>query len=120
MFRNLDVDPTSETWFPNKYIEDEIKKKVDKTRGQLASDEMEYEIRQYIDSLNHDPICVRRIMNDINKLLVNHEYIDFFVQIYMQWISGNSIECLPHFEKMALSQFKVYIEVEKWPILCVR
>ena len=40
----------------------------------------------------------------------------------MQWSSDNSytssdqiliIECLPHFEKLALSQFKLYIEVEK-------
>ena len=39
----------------------------------------------------------------------------------MQWSSDNSytssnqkliIECLPHFEKLDLSQFKVYIEVE--------
>ena len=43
------------------------------------------------------------------------------MQIYMQWNSDNSytssnqkliIECLPHFGKLALSQFKVYIEVE--------
>ena len=40
VLRNLYVDPTSENWFPNKYIEAEIKKKLDKTRGQLASDEM--------------------------------------------------------------------------------
>ena len=46
MFRDLDVNPTSKTWFPNKYIEDEIKKKVDKTRGQLASDEMAFDIGQ--------------------------------------------------------------------------
>ena len=65
VFRNLDVYPTSETWFPNKYIEAEIKKKLDKTRGQLASDEMEYDIRQYIDSLKHDPFWVGRITNDI-------------------------------------------------------
>ena len=45
MFRDLDVDSTSETWFPNKYIEDEIKKKIDKTREQLARDEMAYDIR---------------------------------------------------------------------------
>ena len=43
---DLDVNATSETWFTNKYIEDEIKKKVYKTRDQLASDEMEYDIRQ--------------------------------------------------------------------------
>ena len=74
---------------------------------------MEYEIRQYIDSLKHDPFWVGIITNDINKLLVNREYIELFIQIYIQWSSDNSIECLPHFEKMALSLFKVYIEVEK-------
>ena len=43
------------------------------------------------------------------------------MQIYMQWSKYNSytssnqqliIECLPHFEKLALSLFKVYIKVE--------
>ena len=119
MFRYLYVNSTSETWFPNKYIEDDINKKVDKTREQLASDEMACDIRQYIDSLKHNPFWVGRIKNDINKLLVNHEYIDFLIQIYIQWSSDNSIECMPHYEKMALSQFKVYIEAEKrLNILC--
>ena len=113
MFRDLDVDPTSETWFTNKYIEDEIKKKVDKTRGQIASDEIASDIGQYLDYLKHNPFWLGRITNDINRLLFNREYIYFFIQIYIQWSSDNSIECLPHFEKMALSQFKVYIEVEK-------
>ena len=109
-------------WFLKKYIEADIKKKLDKTRGQLASVEMENEIRHYINSLNQDPQWVRRITNDINKVLVDREYIDLFMQIYMQWSSDNSytsssqksiIGCLPHFEKLDLSQFKVYIEVEK-------
>ena len=38
VFRDLDGISTSETFFPRKYIDDEIKKKVDKTRDQLASD----------------------------------------------------------------------------------
>ena len=113
MFRDLYGISTSETWFLNKYIEDEIKKKVDKTRDQLSSDEMAYDIRQYIYCLQHDPSWVGIITNDINKLLFNCEYIDLFIQIYEQWSSDNSIKCLPHFEKMALSQFKVYIEAEK-------
>ena len=74
VFRDLYGISTSVTWFPNKYIEDKIKKIVDKTRDQLAGDEMAYNIRQYIDSLKHDPFWVRRITNDINKLLVNCEY----------------------------------------------
>ena len=107
--------------FPNKYIEADIKKKLDKTREQIASDEMENEIRHYIESLNHNPQWVRIITIDINKLLVDREYIDLFMQIYMQWGSDNRyissnqkliIECLPHFEKLDLSQFKVYIEAE--------
>ena len=89
---------------------------MDKTRDELASDEMAYDIRQYIYCLQHDPSWVVRINNDINKLLVNREYIYFFIQIYEQWSSDNSIKFLPHFEKMALSQFKVYIEAEKWLI----
>ena len=109
MFRDLDGISTSETWFPKKYIEDEIKKQLDKTRDELASDEMAYDIRQYIDCLQHNPSWVGRIKNYINKLLVNREYIDFFIQIYEQWSSDNSIKCLPHFEKMAFSKFKVYI-----------
>ena len=82
VFRDLDGISTSKTWFLNKYIEDKIKKKADKTREQLASDEMAYDIRQYIDCLKHDPSWVGRIKNDINELLVNREYIDFFIQIY--------------------------------------
>ena len=77
---------------------------------------MENEIRHYVESLNHNTQWVRIIMIDINKLLVDCEYIDFFMQIYMQWIKDSGytssnqkliIECLP----LAFSQFKVYIEV---------
>ena len=113
MFRDLDGISTSETFFPKKYIDDEIKKKVDKTRDQLASDKMASDIRHYIHCIKHNHFWVGRIKNDINKLLVNREYIDIFIKIYEQWSSDNSIKCLPHFEKMALSQFKVYIESEK-------
>ena len=91
VFRNLHDVLTSENWFPNKYIEAEIKKKLDKTRGQLTSDEMENEIRHYVESLNHNPQWVRRITNDINKLPVDREYIDFFMQIYMQWSKDNGL-----------------------------
>ena len=97
------------------------RKKGEKTRGQLASDEMEFDIGKYIDSLKHNPFWLGRTTDDINKLLVNREYIDFFMKIYMQWSKYNGytssnqkliIKCLEHFEKLALSQFKVYIEVE--------
>ena len=78
-FIDLYVNSTSETWFPNKYIDDEIKKEVYNERDQHASDEMAYDIRHYIHCLQHDPYWVGSIKNDINKLLVNREYIDFFI-----------------------------------------
>ena len=96
VFRDLDGISTSETWFLKKYIEDDIKKKVDKTRDNLTSDEMEYDIRHYIHCLKHNNYWVGGIKNDINKLLVNREYIDFFIQIYEQWSSDNSIKGLPN------------------------
>ena len=74
---------------------------------------MAYDIRHYIHCLQHDHFWVKRIQNDINKLLVNREYIDFFIRIYAKWRTYNRMKCLPHFEKMLLSQFKVYIEAEK-------
>ena len=82
VFRDLDGISTSETFFPKKYIDDEIKKKVDKTRDQLASDKMSYDIRHHIHCIQHDHSWVGRIKNDVNKFLVIREYIDFFIQIY--------------------------------------
>ena len=80
---------------------------------------MAYDIRHYIHCLQHYHSWVGIIKNDIHKLLVNREYIDFFIQIYEQWSTYNSIKCLPQFEKMALSQFKVYIEAEeRLNVLC--
>ena len=79
VFRDLDGISTSVTFFPKMFIEDEIKKRVDETRGQLASDKMAYVIRHYIHCLQHDHFWVGRIKNDINKFLVNFEYIDFFI-----------------------------------------
>ena len=84
VFRYLYGISTPETWFTKKYIDDEINKKVDNTRDQLESDEMAYDIRHYLHCLQHDHSWVGRIKNDIIKLLVNREYIDFFIQIYEQ------------------------------------
>ena len=113
VFRDLYGISTSGFFFPNKFIDDEIKKRVDKTRDQLENDKMSYDIRHYINCLQHDQFWVQRIHNDINKLLVNREYIDFFIRIYEKCRTYNRMKCLPHFEKMTLSQFKVYIEAEK-------
>ena len=82
---------------------------------------MEMETKNYVEYHNHDPNWLKKISIEIDKLLINREYIDFFMHIYMQWSKyGGStssfrtliISRLPRFDKLALSQFKVYIETE--------
>ena len=80
---------------------------------------MEKDTKQYVESLNHDPNWLKTIIIEIFKFLIDHEYINFFVQIYMQWNKDDGytssslafiIPCLPRFEKLDLSQFQLYIE----------
>ena len=72
-----------------------------------------------MESLNQDPNWLKKITIEIDNFLVDCEYINVFVKMCMQWTKDNSsassyqtfiIPCLPRFEKLALSQFKVYIE----------
>ena len=48
MFKDLSKVPPSDDWFPYEYIDAEFKKKVDKTKGHLAGDEMEKETKYYV------------------------------------------------------------------------
>ena len=50
---------------------------------------MEKETKHYVESLNHDPNWLKKISIEIDKFLINSEYIDFFMQIYMQWSREN-------------------------------
>ena len=80
---------------------------------------MENYTKYYVEYLNHDPNWLKKISIEIDKFLINCEYIDFFMKIYMQWSKDDAstssfrtfiIPRLPLFEKLDLSQFKVYIE----------
>ena len=80
---------------------------------------MEKLTKHYIESLNRNPNWLKTITIEIDKLLIDCEYIYFFVQMYMQWSDGSTsafqnliIPRLPCFEKLALSQLKLYIEIE--------
>ena len=82
---------------------------------------MEKETKHYVESLNHDPNWLKTITIEIDKFLIDWEYIDFFMKMYMQWSKDDgstssfqelTIPCLPRFDKLALSQFKLYIESE--------
>ena len=83
---------------------------------------MEQETKHYVESLNHDPNWLNTITIGIDNFLINSKYITFFVIMYIQWIKDNGstsshqtliIPRLPRFEKLALSQFKLYIEAQK-------
>ena len=74
-----------------------------------------------MESLNHNPNRLKKIYIEIDKLLINSECIDFFMQIYMKWSKDNGstssfrtliIPRLPRFEELDLLQLKVYIETE--------
>ena len=95
------------------------RRKLEETNRQLTGDEMKNETKHYVEYLNHNPNWLKKISIEIDKFLINHEYIDFFIQIYMQWIKDDGSTSyfqtlifprLPCFEKLA--KFKVYIETE--------
>ena len=111
--------PLSDDCFPYEYIDDEANKKFDKTKGQLAGNEMEKENKHYVESTNHDPDGLKSITTEIDKFLIDRKYINFFIIMYMQWSKDDGstspsqkliIPCLPSFEKLDLSQFQLYIE----------
>ena len=79
------------------------------------------ENKNYVESLNHNPNWLKTINIEIDKFLIIHEYIEFFIQMYMQWSKYNGytsslrkiiIPRLPSFETLDLSQFKLYIQNE--------
>ena len=50
VFEYLNDVPASYGWFPCEYIDTDIRKKVNKTKEQLAGDEMEKETKHYMES----------------------------------------------------------------------
>ena len=118
---DLNEVPPSDDWFPYKFIDAEVNKKLGKTKGRLTGDEMEKETKNYVEYLNHDPNWLKMITIEIYKLIIDPEYINFFIIMYMKWIKDNGhnssfwtlkIPRLPRFEKLALSQFQLYIEAQ--------
>ena len=86
VFKDLNEVPPSYYWFPYEYIDSDVMNKLDKTRVRLAGNEMEKETKHYVESLNHDPNWLKMVTIEIDKLLINREYINFFMQIYIQCI----------------------------------
>ena len=76
---------------------------------------MEKWTKHYVEYLNHYPNWLKMITIEIDKLLIKSEYINLLMKIYMQWSKDDGsnssslpliIACLPHFEKLYLSQFQ--------------
>ena len=77
---------------------------------------MEKETKHYVLSLNHDPNWLKTIIIEIDKFLIDRVYIDFFMQMYMQWSKDNGsnssfpkliIPRLPRFVKTNFATFPV-------------
>ena len=46
---------------------------------------MEKDNKHYMKSLNQDPNWLDMITIEIDKFLIDPEYINFFMRMYMQW-----------------------------------
>ena len=82
---------------------------------------MEKDTKHYVESLIHDPNWLKKITIYIYKFVIDIEYINFFMQMYMQQNKDDGstsffrtliISRLPRFEKLAQSQFQLYIEAQ--------
>ena len=82
---------------------------------------METDTKHYMESLCHNPKWLNMITIEIDKFLINREYINLFIIMYMQWIKDDGstsssqtliIPRLPCFEKLDFSQFQLYIETQ--------
>ena len=84
LFKDYNEVTLSDDFFPYEYIDAEVNKKLEKTKGRLVGDEMENETKHYVESLNHDPNWLNTITIGIDKLLIDSKYIKFFIQMYIQ------------------------------------
>ena len=50
---------------------------------------MEKETKNYVKYINHNPNWLKMITIEIDKFMIDIEYINLFMQMYMQWIKDN-------------------------------
>ena len=61
MFKYLNEFPPSYNWLLYENIDAGVKKKLDRTKGQLTGNEMEKENKNYVEYLSHDPNWLKMI-----------------------------------------------------------
>ena len=98
--------PPSDDWFQYEYFDDEVNKKLDKTKGQLARDETEKETKNYVEFINQNPNWLKKISIENDMYLIICEYIDFFMLIYMQWSNDDSF--ISSFRKLIITRFPYF------------
>ena len=59
--------------------------KLEKTKVQLAGDKMKKGAKHYLGYLNNDPNWLKTINIEIDEILINREYINLFIIMYIQW-----------------------------------
>ena len=84
MLKDLNEVPPSDDWFPYEYIDADVNKKLDKTKELLSGNEIEKETKHYVEYINYYPNWLETIIIEIDKCLIICEYINFFIQMYMQ------------------------------------
>ena len=70
---------------------------------------MEKETKHYVEYINHDTNWFKTITIEIDKFPINREYVDFFMQIYIQW---NKDDGLLHLSEN--SSFHVCLLLRNW------
>ena len=90
VFKYLNEFLPSDDWFPYEYIDAEFNKKLDKIKGILADNEMEKETKHYVEYLNNNTNWLKMVTIEIDKFLINREYINFFIIMYIQWRKDDS------------------------------
>ena len=90
MFKDLNEVPPLDDWLQYEYIDSDVNKKLYKTKKRLTGNEIEKETKHYAESLNHDTTWLKTINIKIDKLLINLEYINFLIIMFMKRSKGDS------------------------------
>ena len=89
VLKDLNKITSTYDWFPYEYINAEVNNKLDKTKGRLVGDEMEKESIDYVEYLIQDSNWLNMITIEVDKFLVDSEYINFFMQMYTKCIKDD-------------------------------
>ena len=121
LYNALDTESREKNWFSMEYVRARVVARVTETKQSLQVPNRKKNIQKYIKVLSHNSKWLSSVCEDINRLLMERDYIKFFIDMYMQWVGDDGslsvshkldIQRLPRFESFAFSQFQVYLDSE--------